>query len=743
MDISMKVNDLFQLVNNMPGMVFQCRHNPPNFTFTFVSEGCEPLTGYTQDEFLGDLSDDSSDDNTIKFLDIVHPDDIQEIENLIMTTLPQGLPFETTFRIITKDKTEKRVLVRSRITETDNKGLPYLIEGFYTDITKPLRVDIATLANQAKIEFLAKLSQEIRTPMNAVIGMAELGLREDMPEKVREYTLEIKQAGSKLVSALNSIWDFTQIENSELEIIDEKYSLSTLLNEVIFNTAKQLEPLPIEFIVSIDSNIPNELVGDGARLRQIILNVLSNAIKFTDVGFISLTINGKVLGNMLTLEIVIEDSGRGIKEEDIGNLFKEYMQFDSKNIEGIGLGLVIIYNLVKLMGGEINVSSIFGLGSIFTITLSQQISSHEKIGSITIPKDCQEDSHTSHGNGINNVAYVKFIAPEARVLIVDDISANLKVAQGLLAPYKMILDFCETGAEAIEAVKYNHYDLILMDYLMPIMSGLEASVRIKELKNIPIVALTANATTGAKAMFLQNGFDDFLTKPIDMAMLNETIEKWIPKEKQTSISDIPPTDDIVICDMKNTDLKISGIDIDRGIAMTGGLLDNYLEILKAYYGNCRKKLDELKDCIVRGDMELYRVNVHAIKGVSSNIGAFAVACAAEALELAEEQGDYTFIHENSSHFFDELEALLDNIHPIIYKQMDDVDSQDTNIEVIKVVLKKLKDAMVNRNSALINEYASNMQQYLFSDVGHIINKIMQCKMLGEYDEAIALIDDIL
>jgi len=709
-------------MDNIPGMVFQCINDPPSFPFTFVSKGCEALTGYASDDFLGN--------NAIKFLDMVHPDDAQTIENLIETTLLVGAPFETTFRVATKDGTGKRAWIRSRVTETDSDGLPFLFEGFCTDITKQLRIDAAMLANRAKSEFLTRMSHDIRTPMNSVIGMAELGLREEMPENVREYIYAIKHAGSNLMSALSNIMDFAQIESGEMLINEEDYSLSLLLNEVINDFTMQLNGTAIEFIVDIDKDIPDELTGDFARLKQILSNLLSNAVKFTNVGSVSLSIGADIVGNVLNLVIEVEDTGRGIKQEDISKLFREYAQFDSKTIEGTGLGLAITYNLLKLMGGEINISSMYEVGSVFTVTLPQQIRSFEKINLDFSPSYKQ---------------YEKFTAPDARILIVDDISTNLKVAEGLLSPYKMTLDFCESGADAIVAVKLESYDLILMDYLMPVMSGLDTAIHIRGLdesastncSDVPIVALTANAIPGVRAMFLKNGFNDFLAKPIDIAMLNDIIKRWIPREKHIKVLEGQVDDEPI----RGSDIMIAGIEVDQGITMTGGRLDNYLGILRTYYENGCKKLDELEDCINRGDMELYRVYVHALKGVSGNIGAFKMSQAAEALELAVERGDLAFIQSNHSAFLAELKTLLDNIHPVI---AEDVDTQAIDMEVFKSDLAQLKTAMNDYNLASINVYANNLQKYLLSaDVGNVVNEIMQYKMTGEYDEAVALIDTIL
>jgi len=817
---SLILRSMYKLINNIPGMAFQCIHDPPNLKFTIVSKGCEQLTGYTHFQFLGD--------NGVKFLDLVHLDDSEAIEYLIRTTLSVGLPFESMFRIVTCDGTEKRVLVRCSVVETNQEGLPYLIEGLFTDITNPLQAQAAIMANRAKSDFLSRMSHEIRTPMNAVIGMAEIGLQKDMPDNVREYTYDIKIAGSKLMSVLNNVWDFTQIENGELEIVAEEYVLSALVSEVVDSTAVQLKASPVKFNVTIDSSIPNHLIGDVARLRQVMMNILTNAVKFTDKNFISLSMGGNTEGDIFHLRIEVSDSGRGIREEDINSIFNPYTQFDHKNIEGTGLGLAIAHNLVRLMGGNIEVSSMYKVGSVFTVTLPQIIRSHEKIcevvnikdinvlifdhgevvshtlndlgvhcdvvssvsefyvsltsdlfshafveaslydlftkkcpdfsndtkivvigesdiqyyGLLSLPIYCIPVANILNGVSLSANGMLSFTAPEARVLIVDDISANLKVVEGLLSPYKMTLDFCECGAAAIEAVKSNRYDLIFMDYLMPVMSGLEATLSIRKLtdcatncKNIPIVALTANATGEAKAMFLQNGFDDFLVKPIDMVILHNLVKKWIPEEKQQKVSKSSAKADVT------TRIKIAGIDVDRGIAMTGGILDNYLDILRTYHQDGRQKLYELKDCMARGDMELYRVRVHALKGVSASIGALELSKAAEALELAEERSDYAFIQKNNPGFLMKLETLLDNIRPAI---AEDLDTQAVNMDVLKSELVKLKTAMTDYNLANINDYANNLQKYLLSaDIGHIINEIMQHKMMGEYEEAVILIDTIL
>ena len=377
----------------------------------------------------------------------------------------------------------------------------------------------ANKANEAKSKFLAKMSHEIRTPMNAIIGMADLALRENALSTVKDYILTVKQAGKYLLSIINDILDLSKIENRKLEIIPSNYLFSSMINDVVNIVKMRIGESGLRFDINIDRNIPNSLIGDEAKTRQVLLNVLSNAVKYTKEGFISLSVSGEIIENNVLLTMEVDDSGIGIKSGDLKVLFDEFVRVDmesKKGIEGTGLGLAIAKNIIKMMNGDISVKSEYGKGSTFTIKLPQKISSDELFDSI------QNDNLT-----------IKFTAPNAKILVVDDIDANLKVVKGLMQPYKMQVDLCTSGAEAIEMAKANNYDLVLMDHMMPEMDGVEATKLIRETHtNLPIIALTANAVSGVKEMFLENGFNDFISKPIDTVELNAVLEKWLPKEKQ-------------------------------------------------------------------------------------------------------------------------------------------------------------------------------------------------------------------
>ena len=342
----------------------------------------------------------------------------------------------------------------------------------------------------------------------------------------------------------------------------------------------------------------------------------------------------------------------------------------------------------------------------------------------------------------------RFIMPEARVLIVDDISINLRVAEGLMLPYAMRVDLCASGMEAIEAIKSSRYDLVFMDHMMPEMNGIEATLRIRALegdesyyKSVPIVALTANAVSGANEMFLDNGFNDFLSKPIDMIKLNAILEKWIPKEKQKK-----PTEKSFAAKAQGAGegIEIVDVDTDKGIAMSGGTVDRYLRTLAIYCEDSRKKIKEITACLENGDLPLYTIHVHALKSASANIGAFELSKTAAALELAGQQRDLDFIQTRNKTFLSDLETLLAALDEVLSAQGSKKQSEPIDMASLKAELSRLRAAMVDYDIAAINEAAKNLQvSTSAADIGDVIGKILQYKLVGEYDEAVLLIDAIV
>ncbi|MCL2840666.1 MAG: response regulator [Defluviitaleaceae bacterium] len=804
--------DKAKILDRLPGMVFQCIYSQPNFPFIFANEGCEALTGYTPEALLA---------NGLNLMDLVIPSNKEDLQLQIDTTLAYGAPLEASFMILNKKDEEKIILLRAHISKTDDEGMPQIIEGLLIDITKQVRLVATQRDNYNSTDFWAKIGHGVRTPMNAILGLSELGLREDMPKSVREYTQTIKKAGENLMVVMDNMMDYSRLAKGELEIKTDAYNLSSLVSDIAALTKEQMQSTAVEFVVYVNSNIPNILMGDSLRVRQILLNILSNAVKFTDNGYVSLSIDSIEQNDSINLVITVEDTGHGIREEDIGLLFKEFAQFDSKNIDGGGLGLVVANDLVRLMGGGIQVTSIFNVGSIFTITIPQGIPKDcnnenkkevfkvknassisvlvyerrkvcnasmvrtlENLGvqweSVASPNDfyakLSNNSYTfvftanalydefklwhpdykitptivlitEYGktptitepvtiltkpifhlpvidvlNGVEtnsrpyhalDGAIPRFTAPEAHVLIVDDIGANLIVAEGLLQPYKMQLDLCESGAEAIELVKTNRYDMILMDYRMPNMDGVECTNRIRNMsdnhrtdcKSVPIVALTANTEYASRELFRQNGFDDFLPKPIKTVRLNTCIEKWIPASKKEKIINLESSKTLPEHQESNSALQISGVDVKKGIAGTGGNMEIYMRVISKYYENGLKLLEEIKTCLDIDNIKLYLIHVHALNSLSASIGASNIAKAAEVLENAAEEGDIDFIKMKTPDFLYELETLLKAIKPAVTKN-----SEAPVPDKIQVINKKKRILIVDDTEAyllILNDILKN------------------------------------
>ncbi|MDR1830669.1 MAG: response regulator [Candidatus Fibromonas sp.] len=691
-------------------------------------------------------------------------------------------------------------------------------------------------ASKAKSEFLAKMSHEIRTPMNAIIGMAELALRKDTSHSVHREMITVKQAGTNLLSIINDILDISKIESGKMEIVPVNYLFSSLVNDVISIIRMRVMDSRLRFMVNIDSSIPNALFGDETRIRQILLNVLSNAVKYTEKGFISFLVKGEITGeDTVILNIDVADSGIGIKPENIKNLFDDFVQFDlakNKDVEGTGLGLAITKNLVKAMGGDIRVNSEYGKGSVFTIILPQKIRSLEPLARVENPKEKsaiiyeqrQVNADSIIGNLENlNVSYVRvrsdkelyetlkdkdyafifvacvllgntkkilselgsktqivvltgfcnaiaykdrdlstlemptnpmsvanvlngvadfshgansntFSTPKARVLVVDDINTNLQVAEGLLQPYKMQIDLRFSGAEAIQAVKANHYDLVFMDHMMPEMNGVEATKHIRELGdeylNLPIIALTANALSGTKEMFLANGFNDFLSKPIDTVKLNAILGKWLPKEKQEEAKrEINEESDSV--------MEIEGVDVKRGMAFTGGKVKNYLQTLAAFHRDGILKTEEIRKSLETDNYPLYTTYVHALKSASANIGAKEISEAAKALENAGKHRDLEFIKQNNAKFLAALQILLDNINVVLLANSESGREKATDYETLKTRLDKLEEAFDVLDPDVIDEAANDLRGFAQADgVGANVERILQNTLKGKYDDAI-------
>ena len=526
----------------------------------------------------------------------------------------------------------------------------------------------AESASKAKSIFLANMSHEIRTPINGILGMDSMLLKECKDETLRDYALNIQSAGQTLLSLINDILDISKIESGKMEILPVTYSVFTVLNDCYNMVAVRAKDKNLELVMDISPEIPTALFGDEVRIRQVVNNLLSNAVKYTNEGSVTLSVWAEKVDvdpmqgdntSRVELFIQVKDTGIGIRERDREKLFADFVRLDEKrnrNIEGTGLGLNLTKQLLDMMGGTIEVESTYGKGSVFTVRLLQQVSDENPLGDF-------EKLYKEHVNVVDAVRE-RFEAPEARVLVVDDMQMNLKVFVGLLKSTKIQIDTAINGAEALELVQKQRYDVIFLDHMMPVMDGIEAFRRMKKLEknpnaNTPVVMLTANAVAEARNGYMDEGFSDYLAKPIREEVLLSCLRKFLPKNLVKVVVEEKVEEPLKETAPKSQMALSDYLDTATGLAYCMNDRNFYKEMLDEYVKS--EKTVELKEYFEKGDFEYYRITVHAIKSTSLTIGATKVSEDAKALEMACKEGNLDFVKQNHELFMEEYRSLIRGI----------------------------------------------------------------------------------
>lgn len=718
-------------------------------------------------------------------------------------------------------------------------------------------------ANKTKSDFLANMSHEIRTPMNAICGMVELLIQNGAATGANgEYINTIKIASNSLLGIINDVLDFSKIEAGKIEVIDINYNFSSSVNDVINIINTKINHEKVAFYVNLNPNIPTMLFGDEIRVKQIMLNLLTNAAKFTNEGFVSLNIDYEIFDKtQIKLTITVNDSGIGIKPEHVEEIFEEFQQVDTRrnrNIQGTGLGLAITKRLCELMGGGIHLESSYGVGSTFTATIIQKITdikpcatvenaselnvllydsnpyylnslnklfeylnikhtSTDDVDEMYVLMNCKKYSHAffDYESGIDKIkeylagetedtilvgitginkygeklevemnesilliskpihflsivpilngqsvaqstnihSDASFIAPDARILLVDDNIVNLKVTQGLLNSYKINVDTATGGFEAIDMLRENsQYDMVLMDHMMPQIDGVDTTKIIRNFpeeyfKNIPIIAFTANAVKDAQLMFLENGFNDFLAKPIEIKSLKQILLRWLPENKQIKSEPLPVTENQV-ASFEFAKL-FKKIDVSHGITSCMGDIDSYKEILSSFAGACDKTVNNINKAVAQNKYSDFTTHVHAIKSSAKSIGAMELSQMALDMENAGKKDDREYIRLYLIDFVSEYKAVCKEIKENIGDNEQSIEETFTGSKALNQneflsMLEELSKALEDFDSEQALDIFEQLKEYsIKSDIKDKIITSFEHLQEFEYDKSLEIVNELI
>ena len=526
-------------------------------------------------------------------------------------------------------------------------------------------------ANRAKTNFVSNMSHEIRTPMNSIVGITEILLRSRHSPKEQEYLLNIQSSGRVLLTIINDVLDCSKMEAGKMQLFDEPYDTCSLFHDLRISMENRIGHSGLELIYDIDQDIPCKLKGDMGRIRQVIINLVNNAIKYTEKGSVRFSVHVRQKNtDKVMLYYEVADTGIGIRKEDQKILFDAFQRVEmdrNRYVEGTGLGLTISQNLVNMMGGVIEVESEYGKGSRFFFTIEQTIIDPTPVSAVNY--NGQKDNVTE------KEAECLFIAPEAHILLVDDNELNLVVAKELLKPLRMQIDTAENGLQAVKMVRGSQYDLVLMDHMMPVMDGIEAAKAIRALpeekyQKLPIIALTANAMVDARKEFLNAGMNGFVAKPIDFTRICNQLKLWLPKDL---VRDVPKeeakkllADDLSDREIQPEDPQM-GFSFEEGVNHCGSKAA-LMKTIRIFYRTIDSKADKIEQCLKEGLISDYVVEVHALKSSALLIGALPLSEAAKELEGYGKQGKTELLEEKTPDLLAMYRDFKDILKPYADKE---------------------------------------------------------------------------
>lgn len=528
-------------------------------------------------------------------------------------------------------------------------------------------------ANRAKTNFVSNMSHEIRTPMNSIVGITEILLRSRHSPKEQEYLLNIQSSGRVLLTIINDVLDCSKMEAGKMQLFDEPYDTCSLFHDLRISMENRIGHSGLELIYDIDQDIPCKLKGDMGRIRQVIINLVNNAIKYTEKGSVRFSVHVRQKNtDKVMLYYEVADTGIGIRKEDQKILFDAFqcVEMDrNRYVEGTGLGLTISQNLVNMMGGVIEVESEYGKGSRFFFTIEQTIIDPTPVSAVNY--NGQKDNVTE------KEAECLFIAPEAHILLVDDNELNLVVAKELLKPLRMQIDTAENGLQAVKMVRGSQYDLVLMDHMMPVMDGIEAAKAIRALpedkyQKLPIIALTANAMVDARKEFLNAGMNGFVAKPIDFARICNQLKLWLPKDL---VRDVPKeeakkllADDLSDREIQPEDPQM-GFSFEEGVKHCGSKAA-LMKTIRIFYRTIDSKANKIEQCLKEGLISDYVIEIHALKSSALLIGAVPLSEAAKELEDYGKQGKTEVLEEKTPDVLTLYRDLKNILRPYAEKEED-------------------------------------------------------------------------